>query len=125
MKLWALGVMILMAAPASAYTVSSPLTSGCHEEITASALRQARGERPNAPPLAASRDERAMIDDAPFVIDDDMQDLAGATLLFAVRDNDLKGASPTDTFAIVPIAADPALQREHCLRGPNDDAPGG
>lgn len=124
MKLWALGV-ILLAAPASAYTVSSPLTSGCHEAITASALRQARAERPNAPPLAASRDERAMIDDAPFVIDDDMQDLAGATLLFAVRDNDLKGASPTDTFAIVPIAADPALQREHCLRGPGDDEPGG
>ena len=118
-------IVTVLAARASAYTVSSPLTSGCHEQITASALRQARLERPNAPPLLASRDERAMIDDAPFDVDDDMRDLAGATLLFAVRDNDLKGASPTDTFAIVPIAADPSLQREHCLRAPDEDEPDG
>ena len=124
MKLLAAGAL-LMAAPASAYTVSSPLTAGCHEQITAAALRQARSERPNAPPLPATPDERAFIDDAPFPLDADMRDLAGATLLFAVRDNDLKGASPTDTFDIVPIAADASLQREHCLRGPDEDEPTG
>jgi hypothetical protein len=115
----------ILAARARAYTVSSPLTRGCHEEITAAALRQLRAERPSAPPLVPSRDERAMIDDAPFPLDGDMHDLAAATLLFAVRDNDLKGASPTDTFAIVPIAADPALQREHCLRAADEDEPDG
>jgi MYXO-CTERM domain-containing protein len=118
-------IVAALAARAQAYTVSSPFTRGCHEELTASALRQVRAERPSALPLLPSRDERAMIDDAPFPLDGDMRDLAAATLLFAVRDNDLRGASPTDTFAIVPIAADPTLQREHCLRAADEDEPDG
>src|SRR5206468_9571171 len=115
----------ILAPPASAYTVASAITRGCHEEITAAALRQVRAELPTAPALAATRDERALIDDAPFTIDDDLRDLGGAALLYAVRDNDLKGNDPADSFDLVPVTADPALQREHCLRAPDQDEPDG
>jgi hypothetical protein len=117
--------VLTVATTARAFTVSSAISAGCHEAISTQALRQARATLATAGPLPATRDERALIDDAPFVIDDDLRDLAGATLLFAVRDNDLKGNDPLDTFDIVPIAADPALQREHCLRTPDEDEPDG
>ena len=110
---------------AAAYTTESAITPGCHEAMTSQALRQVRTTLTTAGPLAPTSDERALIDDAPFTIDGDLRDLAGATLLFAVRDNDLKGNNLLDTFDIVPITADPALQREHCLRTPDEDEPGG
>jgi len=125
MKWTAALVVVSLATAARAYTVSTPVTAGCHEAISAAALRHVRDELPTAGPIAPSRDDQAMIDDAPFVIDEDLRDLAGATLLFAVRDNDLKGNDPLDTFDVVPLAADPALQREHCLRAPDEDEPDG
>jgi hypothetical protein len=93
--------------------------------MTTQALRQVRATLATAAPIEPTRDERALIDDAPFAIDADVRDLAGATLLFAVRDNDLKGNDLLDTFDLVPITADPALQREHCLRTPDEDEPDG
>src|SRR5439155_15784939 len=39
--------------------------------------------------------------------------------------NDLKGYSSSDEGTLVPITADPALQREHCLRSDDEDEPGG
>src|SRR3954449_50547 len=110
---------------ARAYTIETQFTAKCHEKVTAQALRNARAalEIPATPP--ATDDERALIDDLQFAPDDDMKDLAGATLLVGVRDNDLKGNSQDDLTVLSAIHGDPRNQREHCLRGPDDKEPGG
>jgi hypothetical protein len=113
------------AGRATAYTLASPLTMGCHERITADALRAVRAATGNAAPIAPSRDEEALIDDLPFTLDDDDRDLGGASLIVGITDNDLKGNSSTDENQLVPITADPTLQREHCLRRADEDEPGG
>jgi len=122
-------VLALSAAaavrPARAYTIETQFTAKCHEKLTAEALRRARAtlEIPRTPP--ATGDERALIDDLQFVPDDDMKDLAGATLLVGVRDNDLKGNSQDDLTVLSAIHGDPHNQQEHCLRGPDQREPDG
>src|SRR5206468_11155038 len=116
----------IAAIPAArAYTIETQFTAKCHEKLTAEALRNARSalEIPATPP--ATDNERALIDDLQFSPDDDMKDLAGATLLIAVRDNDLKGNSEDDLSVLASIHGNPDTQREHCLRGRNQKEPGG
>jgi hypothetical protein len=55
----------------------------------------------------------------------DLDDLGAVTLLLGVRDNDLKGRQSNDVTELALVHGDPALQREHCLRGSDDDEPGG
>ena len=86
---------------AHAYTISSPITAGCHEKITTEALRAVRLELTTAAPLPADSNERALIDDLEFTPASDMTDLGGATLLVGVRDNDLKGR---DSMALSQLA---------------------
>ncbi|HEY1955857.1 MAG TPA: hypothetical protein VGH28_09590 [Polyangiaceae bacterium] len=121
----ALAAACLIPEPARAFTVGSVGTSGCHETITEAALRDVRGAFATAKPIAPSTDEEAMIADLPFSVPDDMRDLAAASLLVGVRDNDLKGRSPAEFDQLAIIQADPTTQREHCLRGPGDDEPNG
>ena len=120
-------VVWLVATPDStrAYTVSSPLTAGCHERITSQALRTVRLELPTAGPLPLTRDERALVDDLQFTPDGDMRDLGGATLLLGVRDNDLKGRSAGDLTMLAGVHGNPHTQQEHCLRNAGQDEPGG
>ena len=94
-------------------------------KITTDALRAVRLELASAAPLAADRNDQALIDDVEFTPADDMADLGGTTLLLAVRDNDLKGRHATDVSQLALVHGDPAAQREHCLRGPDDKEPGG
>lgn len=90
------------------------------------ALRAVRATRPGAAPLVSTlRDDAALIDDLPFKVDADMRDLGAVTLLLGVRDNDLKGRDPNEIDSLALIHGDPAAQREHCLRGTNDDEPNG
>jgi hypothetical protein len=115
---------------AHAYTISSPVGAGCHEKITADALRAVRLElanasAANAAPLPADRNERALIDDLEFKPPSDMNDLGGATLLVGVRDNDLKGRQSTDLSQLALVHGDPSAQREHCLRNTQEKEPGG
>jgi MYXO-CTERM domain-containing protein len=122
--LLAIGALAL-AGQARAYTIETHFTTKCHEKLTAEALRTAREALglPAAPPTTV--DERALIDDLQFAPDPDMRDLAGATLLVGVRDNDLKGNSQDDLTVLSAIHGDPTSQREHCLRGPDRKEPGG
>ena len=113
------------AAPARGYTLFSPITDDCHERITSAALRNARAQTGNARPLPPDANDAALIDDIPFPLEPDMRDLGGATLVLGISDNDLKGYSSTDEFALVPITADPELQHEHCLRRADQDEPDG
>src|SRR5439155_16194127 len=97
----------------------------CHEKITTEALRTTRLQLEMAATPRATDDERALIDDLQFAPDQDMRDLAGATLLIGVRDNDLKGESQDDLTILSAIHGNPDNQREHCLRGPGQKEPGG
>lgn len=119
--LFALGV----SGAARAYTIETHFTAKCHEKLTAEALRTARLKLEMAATPPATDDERALIDDLQFSPDADMKDLAGATLLVGVRDNDLKGNSQDDLSVLSAIHGNPDNQREHCLRGPDQKEPGG
>lgn len=117
--------LVIEPGLAHAYTVSTLLTRGCHEQITTDALRAVRLELATAAPLPADRNERALIDDLEFLPAGDMRDLGGATLLVGVRDNDLNGRSSTDLSQLALVHGDPDTQREHCLRNADQDEPGG
>ena len=117
--------LVAVPDPTPAYTVSSLVSSGCHERITSEALRTVRLELPTAGPLPLTSDERALVDDLQFKADGDMRDLGGATLLIGVRDNDLKGRSAGDLTMLAGVHGDPNTQQEHCLRNVSQDEPGG
>lgn len=111
---------------ASAYTVQTPVSPGCHERVTTDALRIVRNSLTTAQPIALSTDdERALVADLPFDLPSDLNDLGGVTLLVGVRDNDLKGVPVTDLAQIVEITADDSSQREHCLRTQEEVEPNG
>src|SRR5213075_2642547 len=121
----ALGGTVGAPRGARAYTIASAISSGCHERITGEALRAVRQELASAAPLAADRNEQALIDDVEFPVPADLNDLGGATLLIGVRDNDLKGRQSNDVSELALVHGDPQLQREHCLRSSDDDEPDG
>ena len=89
------------ANDARAYTVETQITAGCHERITADALRSARTSLATAKPLDKSGDDDAILQDLPFHVPDDLTDLGGMTLLVGVRDNDLKGLAPRSLTTIM------------------------
>jgi len=117
--------LVAIPGSTSAYTVSSLVSSGCHERIAAAALRAVRLDLATAAPLPRTRDEKALIDDLQFTPDGDMTDLGGATLLIGTRDNDLKGRSSDDLAALGTVHGDPDNQDEHCLRSAGQDEPAG
>ena len=113
------------ARSARAYTVSTFVSDGCHEQITDGALRAVRLQAPTvAPPLTYDAVDRPLVDDLPFTLPTD-SDLATLALLVGVRDNDLKGRGSTDLEALALIHGDPTTQDEHCLRDLDDDEPDG
>lgn len=126
------GIAVVLAAvfavprSASAFPTSSAVGKPCHEQITMRALRTARERRPEAKPLPpVTDDDRALIDDLPFDVDPDMQDLAAVTLLNGVRFNDLHGGAPNAVDELAQVHGDERRQQEHCLRAPDHDEPGG
>jgi uncharacterized protein (TIGR03382 family) len=128
---WALGMLVgatfVVVTPhaANAYTVKNLFSSGCHEAITSAALRTVRTELATADAIPATPDEQALIGDLQFVPEPDMMDLGGATLLVAVRDNDLKGRASGDATQLAAVHGNPDGQQEHCLRTADQDEPGG
>jgi hypothetical protein len=117
--------VLLAAPPARAYTVSTFVSDGCHEQLTDGALREARAQAPDAAPtLGIDAADRAFVGDLPFELPDG-SDLGAVTLLVGVRDNDLKGRGSTDLQALALIHGDPSTQDEHCLRDLDDEEPDG
>jgi MYXO-CTERM domain-containing protein len=119
--------LVLFAIPrhAGAFTVNSALTEGCHEEISESALRAVRTSMQSTFAIQPSDDEKAFIDDLPLEVPGDMKDLAAASLIVGVRDNDLKGRAPTDIDQLAGVHGNPNGQEEHCLRSADQDEPDG
>jgi uncharacterized protein (TIGR03382 family) len=120
-------VLALQSHPAHAWSIGSQLdNAGCHEPITAQALRTVRADLDTAPALTPSRDEAAMIADVLFAPPADfVHDLAGMTLLLGVRDNDLKGINPLSSLDLIQVHGSPTTQQEHCVRSSSDDGAGG
>ena len=115
--------LTLAPAHARAWSIGSQLDNeGCHERITAEALRRVRAMLPTAPAIVPTRDEKAIIDTVQFSPPADFTgDLAGMALLLGVRDNDIKGQNPLDSLRLVEIHGDPKTQEEHCIRRLEDD----
>jgi hypothetical protein len=120
-------VLALQSLPAHAWGIGSQLdNAGCHEPITAQALRTVRATLDTAPALTPSLDEAAMIADVLFAPPSDfVHDLAGMTLLLGVRDNDLKGINPLSSLDLIQVHGSPTTQREHCIRASSEDDAGG
>jgi hypothetical protein len=93
-----LGVLGFVATPraAHAYTIQSPVTRGCHEEITIDAWRRIQAELPDATAaIRANRDDEALIADVPFDLPSDLQELGLVTLLLGIRENDIADLAAT------------------------------
>ncbi len=115
-----------MCAQAHAYTIETPVTDGCHEKVTADAFRAARAALPGIiVPLPSSGDDGALLDDTPFSIPSDLHEIGAVTLLLGVRDNDVKSFAATALDQLAPVNADPASQKQHCLRLAEQDEPTG
>ena len=117
--------VVASASAASAYSYESAISAGCHERITMGALRTLRTQVATAPAVAPDSNDLSLITDVPFTLDADMKDLAAASLVIGVRDNDLHGRGPTDVSQLAAIHGNPENQKEHCLRAVDDDEPGG
>ena len=115
--------VLMLSQTAGAWGIGSQLDKeGCHERITAQALRNARMRHATAPMIGMTRDERALAEDVQFVPPSDLKyDMGAMALLLGVRDNDLKGQDPLDALEVVELHGDPATQHEHCIRGKEDD----
>ena len=121
-----LAAVLAPPAEAHAYTIDSVATRGCHEEVSANALRAIRTQLPNAAPLPSTRrDDAPLIDDVAFTLPSDMMDIGGTTLLLGIRDNDVKNSSPTALDRLAELNSDPSGQREHCLRTDSQKEPDG
>ncbi|MEO7094961.1 MAG: hypothetical protein ABI175_17010, partial [Polyangiales bacterium] len=123
LALLAAALGLTLAPPsAGAWSIGSQLDNqGCHERITAEALRRVRA-MPVAPLIVPTRDEQAIIDNVQFVPPSDLtHDLAGMALLLGVRDNDVKGINPLDSLQLVEVHGDPDTQEEHCIRSLTED----
>jgi MYXO-CTERM domain-containing protein len=117
--------VLIVPGSTGAYTISSIISHGCHEEITSAALRTVRVDLPTAAPLPVTANDQAFIDDVQFTLEPDMRDLGGAALMVSVRDNDLKGRSSTDLTELGEVHGNPDNQDEHCLRSRPQDEPDG
>ncbi len=118
--------LALLPGSANAFTIETAVTRGCHEEITADALRAARAAFPAATAaLPLQSGDQALIDDVAFTVPDDLSDIGAVTLLLGVRDNDVKSIAPTDLNRLAPQTASRKGQHEHCLRAIDHDEPSG
>ncbi len=114
---------LLVPAEVRAWGIGSQLNlPGCHETITAAALRNTRAAVATAPTITPTSNEAALIDEVQFKPPADLvHDLGAMTLLLGVRDNDLKGNNPLDSLSLIEVHGDPATQQEHCIRSATDD----
>lgn len=114
------------AGTARAYTIQSEATKGCHELVTREAWEATERELPETTaPLRSSGDDEALMNDLDFDLPKSHRNIGFVTLILGVRDNDVKQHGPNDLKNLSPVASDPKLQPEHCLRAPDQDEPNG
>jgi hypothetical protein len=119
----AAGVALLWAGAAGAFTLETAFTSGCHEELTLSALERGGWPGGRTPPAATDL-HRSLQQNLPFRTPEGA-DPWTLSLLIGVRQNDLHGAAPWRLPEMVKVHQQDALQAEHCLRQSGQDGPAG
>jgi len=127
----------LQTVPASAYTIQSALTEGCHERITAEAFVAFLDDPAWAEVVVPEGDtwrklalplNRWLLDEA--LIEEDLSEpqlFVLFSLVVGVRAPDTNGRSSSDLATQRSIHANPRpkAQYVHGLRAPEDDEPGG
>jgi len=110
---------LLLAPPvAEGWTIATPVTSGCHERITAQALARV-GYAESPPELDEST--RSLLDALTFSVPAEDRNLLATSLLMGSRSIDLGGRCPLDLVGLVSVHNDPDRQSEHCLRSREHD----
>jgi hypothetical protein len=118
--------VLLAPRPASAFTIETPATQGCHESLAIAGYRRAQALWPDViGPLASRGDDEALMADVPFKVPKSLRSIGPVALLLGVRDNDIKEHGATDLKNLTPAASQPAGQAEHCLRAIEQDGPDG
>lgn len=117
----ALAASLTVAATATAYSTNTVVSDPCHEEITQRALRSVRSDLGPIDEVPADRNERALINDLPFELGDDLSDFGAASLVLANHNVDFRGNEPNALDRLAPLHGNPNRQREHCLSSSNQD----
>lgn len=120
-----LAAATVFTRPALAYATGTVASDACHEQITQVALREARATLGPVDVVSPNDNERALINDLPFELADDLRDLGGATLVLSNHWVDFRGNEPSDLDRLAPLHGNPDYQREHCLRTENQDGVAG
>lgn len=114
-----IGLLALAAPlPVQAFTVSTAITSGCHEAIALAALDSA-GPPWGLPAPPLGEQERRVLADLP--LDVPISDPWTLAFLIGIRNPDLHGLGDTDLVELAAVHGDPETQSDHCLRGPMDE----
>jgi len=110
--------------PAAAFTCETPFSDGCHEQITAAALRTAGWPGGQAAP-AVTHPDRVLVDNLLFHPPKDLQDRWAIAALIGVRHTDFGGNRPSSPDLLAAIHNDTEGQGAHCLRSIADDGVAG
>jgi hypothetical protein len=137
-SVWAIAALAwIQAVPASAYTIQTGLTAGCHEKMTAEAFVAFLDDPAWAELVVPESDtwrklarplNRWLLDEA--LIQEELRDpelFVLFSLVVGVRAPDTNGLSTTDLATQRAIHASPLpdAQYVHALRAPRDDEPEG
>ena len=118
--------LLLPPRTASAFTIETPATQGCHERLALAGYQRVQEEWPEVVgPLSSRGDDEALIADVPFKVPRSLRSIGPVTLMLGVRDNDVKEHGATDLKNLTSAASEPAGQAEHCLRSIEQDGPDG
>jgi hypothetical protein len=112
-------VVVLVCTAAHAFSIETSFTTGCHERITAEAVRRAGWPRGATEPEADDA-LRRLISNLPFHVPQGSGPWLTA-LIIGVRSNDLHGVAPTDFPEFAQAQLTEEVQEEHCLRAAAED----
>jgi uncharacterized protein (TIGR03382 family) len=106
--------ILITATAASGFSLDTVATVGCHERITANALKRSGWPLGQLAPTPAD-DDRVLAQNVQFHAPADA-DAWTLGLLIGVRDNDLGGSSPVDLPNLAAVQNGQHEQHDHCLR---------
>jgi hypothetical protein len=115
-----IGLTCFQPSSAFAFTCETPFSGGCHEQLTADALRTAGWPNSESAPAITSADN-ILLKNLLFHPPSDLHDRWTTAMLIGVRHTDFAGHRPTSPDLLAAIHNDIEGQGAHCLRSPEDD----
>jgi hypothetical protein len=110
----------LWPGTAAAFTCETPFSDGCHEAVTAAAIRTTGWPDGQADPTDNGADA-TLVENLLFHPPTDLADRWSVAALVGVRHNDFAGNRPTSPDRLAAIHNHAEEQGAHCLRAPGDD----